>query len=81
MITEEEAIERHAKALATAMAHGTCSGEPQQPVGAQIVIDRTRIRGERAASSRKRARRAGAAATTARLRRGEEPDDNGNFGR
>eukprot|EP00966_Prymnesium_polylepis_P288613 6666445-Prymnesium_polylepis.1 len=33
---EEEARERQAKALATAIAHGTCSGEPQQPVGAQI---------------------------------------------
>eukprot|EP00966_Prymnesium_polylepis_P018655 429541-Prymnesium_polylepis.1 len=26
---------------------GTCSGEPQQPVGVRIKIDRTRIRGER----------------------------------
>eukprot|EP00966_Prymnesium_polylepis_P143404 3310473-Prymnesium_polylepis.2 len=43
------------------------------------LIDRTRIRGERAAASRKRARRTGAAATVARLRRGEEPDDNGNW--
>jgi hypothetical protein len=38
---EEEARERQAKALATAIAHGTCSGEPQQPVGAQIVIRST----------------------------------------
>eukprot|EP00966_Prymnesium_polylepis_P157937 3650155-Prymnesium_polylepis.1 len=33
---EEEARERQAKALATAIMHGTCSGEPQQLVGAQI---------------------------------------------
>ena len=70
---------RQAKALASAIVHGTCSGEPQQPIGAQIVIDRTRIRGERVTASRKRARRAATAAAVAQLRRGEEPDDNGNW--
>ena len=76
---EEKARERQAKALATAITHGTCSGEPQPPVGAQIVIDRTRISGERAAASKKRARKAAKAAAVTRLRKGEEPDDNGNW--
>ena len=70
---------RQAEALASAIAHGTCSGEPQQPVGVQIVIDRTRIRGERATASRKRARRAASAAAVAQLRKGEGPDDSGNW--
>ena len=66
-----EAVRRQAEALATAIVAGTCSGAPQQPVGARIVIDRTRIRGERAAASRKRARRAATAAAMVRLRKGE----------
>ena len=74
-----EAVRRQAEALATAIVAGTCSGAPQQPVGARIVIDRTRIRGERAAASRKRARKAASAAVVARLRKGEEPDDEGRW--
>ena len=74
---------RQAEAMASAIVHGTCSGEPQGaaqlPIGARIVIDRTRIRGERVAASRKRARWAAQAAAVAQLRRGEEPDDNGNW--
>jgi hypothetical protein len=45
----------------------------------QIRIDRTRIRGGRAATARKRVRRAATAAAVAKLRRGQEPDDSGNW--
>ena len=75
----EEERTRQAEALASAIAHGTCSGELQQPIGVRIVIDRTRIRGERAAALRKRARKAARAAAVTRLRKGEEPDDDGNW--
>jgi hypothetical protein len=74
---EAERVRRQAAALANAIASGTCSGEPQQPVGARIRIDRTRIRGERAANSRKRARRAATAVAVAQLRKGLEADDGG----
>jgi hypothetical protein len=33
---EAERVRRQAAALANAIASGTCSGEPQQPVGARI---------------------------------------------
>ena len=74
---EAERVRRQAAALANAIASGTCSGEPQQPVGARIRIDRTRIRGERAANSRKRARRAATAVAVAQLRKGLVADDGG----
>ena len=74
-----EAVRRQAEALATAIVAGTCSGAPQQPVGTRIVIDRTRIRNVRAAASRKRARKAASEAVVARLRKGEEPDDEGRW--
>eukprot|EP00966_Prymnesium_polylepis_P104540 2421460-Prymnesium_polylepis.1 len=42
--------------MASAMVSGTCSGEPQQPVGVQIRIDRTAHRvGQRAVGIRQRA--------------------------
>ena len=74
---EAERVRRQAAAMASAIASGTCSGEPQQPVGVQFRIDRTRIRGERAATSRKRARRAAKTAAEALLRKGLTADDGG----
>ena len=75
---EAERMRRQAAAMVNAIVSGTCSGgEPQQPVGAKIRIDRTRIRGERAANSRKRARRAATATAMAQLRKGLAADDGG----